>query len=93
MFVGASDVERGEQLRNLEMILNGYALAVHHHHLQEPVTDFPRQFATYLSDRFGWSAAAGPIAAVRDASSNDEEAWNTFWRLVSEFRASLLGEC
>lgn len=89
MYVGASNAERGEQLRNLELLLAGYAIAIARHDVQEPVKDFPRAFADYLSMRFGWSAAAGPVAAIRDAAQDDEAAWQKFWTLVEEFRKSV----
>lgn len=89
MYVGASNAERGTQLRNLEMLLGGYALAVQQHDLQEPVKDFPREFAAFLHKRFGWSAEAGPVAAIRDASQDDEDAWQKFWALTKEFRKSI----
>jgi len=89
MYVGSSDSQRGEQLRNLELLLHGYSMALGCHQIREPVSDFPREFSHYLRGRFGWSTACGPAAAVRDASDTDDEAWEMFWRLVAEFRASL----
>lgn len=89
MYVGGSDSQRGEQLRNLELLLHGYSMALSGHQIQERVNDFPREFSTYLHARFGWSTACGPAAAVRDASSTDNEAWEMFWRLAAEFQASL----
>lgn len=89
MYVGGSDGERGEQLRNLELLLHGYSIALGYHQVQERVKDFPRAFSNYLHTRFGWSTACGPVAAVRDASETDDEAWEIFWRLVGEFQVSL----
>lgn len=91
MYVGASNSERGEQLRNLELLLHGYAIAVDSHGLSEPVQDFPKAFAEYLYKRFEWSASAGPVAAIKDAAKSDEDAWQMFWKLVKDFRNSLQG--
>ena len=89
MYVGASNDQRGAQLRNLELILHGYAIALDRHQVRERVVDFPREFSKYLHTRFGWSAACGPVAAVRGAAESDEVAWEMFWQLVTDFRASV----
>lgn len=90
MFVGASNADRGQQLKNIELLLNGYALAVKSHDLNQDI-DFPREFGAYLHERFGWSASAGPVAAVRDAAKSDDDAWQSFWVLVEEFRVERTG--
>jgi hypothetical protein len=89
MFVGGSDSQRGEQLRNLELLLHGYSLALGSRQIRERVNDFPRTFSNNLHGRFGWSTSCCPAAEVRDASNTDDEAWEMFWRLVGEFQASL----
>jgi hypothetical protein len=89
MFVGGEASNRGDQLWNLELLLHGYALAIQAHQIEEPVKDFPREFAGYLQHKYNWSVAAGPIAAIREAAPDDEEAWKMFWRLVEEYRKSL----
>jgi hypothetical protein len=88
MFVGGTDLERGAQLRELEVLLIGYGLAVQRHGLEEPGKDFVRRFARYLMERHGWSASCGPIAAIRANAGSDDEAWDLFWRLVDEFKRS-----
>ena len=89
MYVGEDDASRGNQLRNLELLLHGYALAVRLHGLDEPVKNLPHEFAEYLRAKHDWSAAAGPVAAIREASGSDEEAWEVFWTLLDEYRGSL----
>jgi len=91
MYVGSTDGQRDEQLRNLEMLLNGYSLALRGHRIQERVSDFPREFMNYLHGRFGWSTACGPVAAIREAAGQDDE-WEMFWRLVAEFRTAVRPE-
>ncbi len=89
MYLGSND-QRGDQLRSLESLIHGYTLALQRHGIDEGVADFAREFAGYLQERFSWSTSCGPIAAVRDASKDDEEAWTTFWVLVEDFRTSLV---
>ena len=88
MYIGADD-ERERQLRNLEMLLHGYALALWQHGLDEPGGDFLQSFGAYLRERFGWSISAGPIAAVLRETGSATDAWRTFWAQVWEFRASV----
>ncbi|NMO20005.1 hypothetical protein HPC49_21970 [Pyxidicoccus fallax] len=86
MYVGGEDSHRVTQLRSLEHLLNGYSLALHHHGIREPVADFNREFGAFLSRTRGWSASAGPVAAIREAAKSDADAWELFWTLVDEFR-------
>ena len=88
MYVGGDASHRVAQLQSLEMLLFGYSLAVRAHNIDEPVKDFPREFAEYLGRKYAWSAACGPIAAILEVAASDTEAWEMFWRLVKEFRAS-----
>lgn len=89
MYVGGSNEERGEQLRNLDWLLNGYALAVEHHGIQDSPRDFPRQFAEFLHAKHGWSTASGPVAAIRSNTKSDMEAWEQFFINAEEFRRTL----
>jgi hypothetical protein len=84
--VGGSNDQRGKQLGNLEMLIAGYALAVYHHGLRDPGFDAYAGFPEFLRDRFGWSMSCGPIAAVRQVSLSDDDAWTRFWDLLWEFR-------
>ncbi|WP_437936848.1 hypothetical protein [Sorangium sp. So ce341] len=89
MYVGGDESQRAMQLQNLEQLLCGYSLALRHHHIQERVADFTHEFGAYLWETKGWSASCGPIAAICEAARSDEEAWELFWRLVDEFRATV----
>ena len=86
MYVGFSEFERGQQLRALDVLIGGYTLAIHQHGLQDPGFDAYAGFPDFLKGRFGWSMSCGPIAAILEASENDDEAWNSFWRLLWEYR-------
>jgi hypothetical protein len=87
MYVGFSESERGDQLRNLEMLIIGYALAVRQYGLRDAGWEAYVSFPDYLEERFGWSMSCGPIAAIRSASPDDRDAWERFWALLREFRA------
>ncbi|WP_437685676.1 hypothetical protein [Sorangium sp. So ce176] len=89
MYVGGDESQRAMQLQNLEQLLCGYSLALRHHHIQGRVADFAHEFGACLREAKGWSASCGPIAAIREAATSDEEAWESFWRLVDEFRATV----
>jgi len=89
IYVGGDESRRAMQLQNLEQLLCGYALALRHHQIQEPVADFIQELGNYLWETKGWSASCGPITAIREAAKSDEEAWVLFWNLVDEFRATV----
>jgi hypothetical protein len=88
MYVGGVDLGRLRQLQNLELLLFGYAAALRSHGIEEPVKDFVREFGQYLQERYEWSTACGPAAAIRDAATDDEDAWRMFWQLLDDFKAS-----
>jgi hypothetical protein len=76
-------------MQDLEVLLVGYGHAVERHAIDDPGGDFVHKFGCYLRDTRGWSAACGPIAAVRQAAKNDEEAWELLWKLIAEFRSTI----
>jgi hypothetical protein len=86
MYVGAMDSARGVQLDRLEVLIEGYSLAVNWHGLEDPGLDLYNDFSPYLERRFAWNLNRGPIRAIRDAAKTDGEAWDNFWRLLWEFR-------
>jgi hypothetical protein len=87
MYVGGEASDRVGQLRDLQLLLHGYEIALSHHELDEQGAHFSRAFGRYLQERFDWSMSQGPIAAVINETS-PEDAWSTFWRLVHEFEAA-----
>lgn len=86
LYLGEDEHRRDVQLRNLENLLNGYGLAISHHGLEDPGSDFVHAFAQWLWRTHGWSGSAGPVAAVRGATGSATEAWELFWRMIDEFR-------
>jgi hypothetical protein len=89
LYVGGDENQRVMQLQNLEQLLFGYSLALRQHRIEEPVADFIRQFGEYLRDTKGWSASCGPVAAIIEHARSDSEAWELFWTLIDEFRATI----
>src|SRR6478735_7484297 len=61
IFLGWSTAERGEQLRDLETLLIGYGHAVERHGIDDAGATFMQSFGVFLRERYGWSAAIGPI--------------------------------
>lgn len=89
MYIGGDESRRSMQLENLEQLLTGYTLALRQHDIQEHVVDFNQEFGSFLWKTKGWSASCGPVAAIRERSATDEDAWELFWRLVDEFRTTV----
>jgi hypothetical protein len=89
MYVGYDESKRAKQLQTIETLMDGYSLALRNHDIQEHVRDFNREFGAYLWETREWSASCGPIAAIREAAENDEDAWHMFWKLVDEFRSTV----
>jgi hypothetical protein len=89
MYLGGDESQRVLQLNSLEQLLCGYTLALRHHAVHEPVSDFLQEFGAFLFRTRGWSASCGPVAAIREVASGDEEAWRLFWTLVDEFQTTL----
>jgi hypothetical protein len=89
MYVGGDDTARALQLQNLEQMLCGYSLALRQHRIEEPVTDFIREFGEYLRKTKGWSTSCGPVVAIIGEAGGDSEAWELFWSLVDEFRTTV----
>jgi len=87
MYLGGSGPK--DLLIGLELFLSGYEAAISHHSVDDaPGKQFMREFGEYLSAKYDWSMSCGPIAAIRDAAANDEDAWKMFWKLVNEYRRS-----
>lgn len=91
MFLGGDESHRSQQLQNLEQLLSGYSIALRLHEIQEPVADFVRDFGAFIWKEKGWSVSCGPVAAVREVTKTDQEAWNLFWTLVDEFHETVEG--
>ena len=84
MYVGGSDQERDEQLRNLQWVLTGIEIAIAECRPAEG--HFQRDFGDFLMEHYDCSANRGPICAIQDLAPNPDEAWDLFWRCVRQFR-------
>lgn len=71
--------------------LFGYCRALRDNGLEAPVLDFKREFGEYLLRTKGWSMSCGPVDAIRRETRSGPEAWSLYWKLVDEFRESVLG--
>jgi hypothetical protein len=89
LYVGYDESKRALQLQGLEMLLAGYRMALHNHNIKERVSNFNREFGRYLSETKGWSSSCGPVAAILQAATSEEEAWELFWTMVDEFRSAV----
>jgi hypothetical protein len=91
LYVGYDESKRVLQLKAIETLMDGYSLALRNHNIQERTSDFNQDFDAYLSATKGWSVSCGPVVAILQATKNEEEAWELFWQLVDEFRATVKG--
>ncbi len=89
MYVGYDESKRAMQLQTVETLVDGYRLALRNHNIKERVSDFNREFASYLFETKGWSASCGPVVAILQATKSEEEAWEVFWSMVDEFRSTV----
>ena len=89
MYLGWSSTERGARLRDLEILLMGYGHALERHEIDEPGRTFLHSFGRFLRQRYYWSESGGPIAAIRAHAKDDDDAWQSWWRLIEEFREAL----
>ncbi|NNC15379.1 hypothetical protein HJC22_06510 [Corallococcus exiguus] len=90
LYLDADEEHRFVQLRCLEHMLRGYALALSVHGIEEPVGDFNRGFIAYLREVKGWGAEFGWVNAIQRAVGGDEEKmWDWSWKLIDEYRESL----
>jgi hypothetical protein len=87
MYVSGSTAQ---QLRDLELLLGGYVIALEMHGVAEPGGDFLAGFGQFLYESRGWSASCGPVQAIRDQVAGDDEAWRMVWILAREYREKVL---
>jgi hypothetical protein len=87
MYLGAESTDHGALLDRLEAFISGYEMALHQRGLQADLASYG-YFARYVAERLPSSQREGPIRTVRRKTSSDAKAWETLWRLLSEFGAS-----
>ena len=89
MYLGASPPNFGAMLDRLESWIVGYSEAVRTHQIRDAGIELYWTFLPFLEKRLGRSMEQGTIPTIRVLSGNDAEAWDTYWRLLTEFRASV----
>jgi hypothetical protein len=86
-YLDGSPSDRGEQLRSLEALLQGYDLGgpTQDDSANASSESFLAAFGRFLNDRHGWEETSTPVTAIRRHSSSDADAWESFWREAREF--------
>lgn len=77
----------GLQLANLETYLHGFEAGLRSQLPQEG-EPFHLAFSQFIYERRGWSGNAGWAYAIREHVHHHERAWETFFELIEEFKAS-----
>jgi hypothetical protein len=88
MYLGAHPPHYGAMLDRLESWIVGYSEAIRTHQIRDPGIELYWSFWQFLEKRLGRSMEQGTIPTIRLISGNDAEAWETYWRLLTEFRTS-----
>ncbi|GLY53954.1 hypothetical protein [Lentzea sp. NBRC 102530] len=79
---------RGRRLRELEMTLQGYGVALEVHGIDESFHLTPGgPFGQWLHARFAWGMSCGWAQAITE-NAGTEDPLDLFFRLVDEYRAS-----
>jgi len=87
MYLGAAPPHFGAMLDRLDTWIVGYGEAVRAHAVEDPGLDLYASFWRYLEMKIGRPISQGTIPTLRLISGSDAEAWETYWRLLGEFRA------
>jgi hypothetical protein len=88
MYLGIGAPHYGTMLDRLETWIVGYSEAIRAHAITDVGVEFYERFWVFLERQLGRSMSQGTIPTIRLLSVNDEEAWNTYWRLLEDFRRS-----
>ena len=86
MYLGVGPPSYGTMLDRLESWIVGYSEAIRAHGISDVGVEFYEKFWVFLERQLGRSMSQGTIPTIRILSVNDEEAWETYWRLLDDFR-------
>ena len=86
MYLGAAPPHFGTMLDRLDTWIVGYSEAVRAHEVHDPGLELYGSFWQFLERRIERNMSEGTIPTIRLISMNDAEAWETYWRLLAEFR-------
>ena len=75
----------GTCLKDLELLLGGYAAALQAHDIQNDLIQFNSKFNLYVYQKMHWSISCGWAHAINDNCSSPEVAVEKFFSLVNEF--------
>lgn len=79
---------RHKSLTELEAACHWYSVALGQHSVQEFGTDFHTEFSEFLLRRKRWSTCRGWASAIRQHANSPAQAWELFFRLLDQYRAS-----
>ncbi len=88
MYLGTGPPHYGAMLDRLDTWIVGYSEAVRAHAVQDPGLDLYSSFWQFLEQRFDRPMELGTIPTLRLICMTDAEAWETYWRLLDDFRGS-----
>ncbi len=83
-----------QTLGPLETLLHGYCTCLHLNEIKEVYEgrEFnPRNFSAWLYDELGWSGALGFAFAIEANTTGPKDAFDTFFKLVQQFRHGMAG--
>ena len=86
LYLGVVPPNFAIMLERLDTWIVGYSEAVRAHGVRDPGLEVYSSFWQFLERRFGRNMSEGTIPTIRLLSMNDAEAWETYWRLLDEFR-------
>jgi hypothetical protein len=89
MYLGTGPLHFGAMLDRLDTWIVGYSEAVRAHEVEDPGLELYGSFWQFLERRIARHISDGTIPTIRLISMNDAEAWETYWRLLTEFRDSV----
>jgi hypothetical protein len=89
MYLGANAPNHGVMLDRLDTWIVGYSEAIRVHQIRDPGVELYESFWQFLEKRLDRSMEKGTIQTIRMLSVTDAEAWEMYWRLLAEFRASV----
>jgi hypothetical protein len=87
MYLGTGPPHYGAMLDRLDTWIVGYSEAVRAHEVRDAGIEMYSSFWQYLERRLDRQMSQGTIPTIRLVSMTDAEAWETYWRLLDDFRS------
>ena len=86
MYLGTGPPNFGTMLDRLDTRIVGYSEAVRAHEVHDAGIALYSSFWQFLERKLDRHMSQGTIPTIRLLSMTDAEAWETYWRLLAEFR-------